>query len=207
MPATDSDLLTRHRRATYADVLDAPRHKVAEIVDGVLYMHSRPAFRHANASSILGSIILPPFHRGIGGPGGWLILDEPELHLGKRVEDILVPDIAGWRREGFAEGAEIAYFSTVPDWVCEVLSPSTRKFDLESKSDVYAREGVSYLWLVDPISRTLEAFALRNGRWKRIANLRGDAIVSISPFQAISFPLSELWLDDFPTSDAGEGSD
>ncbi len=127
-------------RATYQDVLDAPPHMVAEIVDGKLYTHPRPAIPHAMASSRLGYFIGPPFEFGSGGPGGWWIIDEPELHLG---DDIVVPDIAGWRRERVPVMPSGAFCTLAPDWVCEVLSPSTRKLDLGGKRAIYAREGVA----------------------------------------------------------------
>ena len=180
----------RTRRATYQDVLDAPAHRVAEIVDGTLYTQPRPAPRHAVASSRLGIDLGGPFDRGRGGPGGWWILDEPELHLG---EDILVPDLAGWRRERMAELPDTAYFTLAPDWVCEVLSASTRRLDLHEKRPVYAREGVGHLWLVDPTDRTLEAFELREGQWVLIASAKDDDPVSIRPFDAITFSLGDLW--------------
>ena len=149
-------------RATYQDVLDAPPHRVAEIIDGVLYTQPRPASPHALATSSLGSDLIAPFQFGRGGPGGWWIIDEPELHLG---EDILVPDLAGWRRERMPAYPDVAYFTLPPDWVCEVLSASTRRIDLHGKRPIYAREGVAHLWLVDPVDRTLEAFELRAGEW------------------------------------------
>ena len=179
-------------RATYQDVLDAPPHKVAEIVDGVLQMSPRPAPRHAVANAVLGSSILPPFHLGRGGHGGWWILDEPELHLG---DDILVPDLAGWRRERMPSLPETAYFPLAPDWVCEVLSPSTMAFDKAGKRPVYAREGVGHLWFVDPDARFLEAFELRDGRWALLKALTDDGPVSLPPFDAISFELGDLWPD------------
>ena len=180
----------RARRATYQDVLDAPAHRVAEIVDGTLHTQPRPAPRHAVASSRLGIDLGGPFDRGRGGPGGWWILDEPELHLG---EDILVPDLAGWRRERMAELPDTAYFTLAPDWACEVLSASTRRLDLHEKRPVYAREGVGHLWLVDPADRTLEAFELREGQWVLIASAKDDDPVSIRPFDAITFSLGDLW--------------
>ena len=185
-----AEAFTASPRATYQDVLDAPPHRVAEIVDGTLYTNPRPAPPQAVASSVLGSCIGPPFHQGRGGPGGWWILNEPELHLDK---DILVPDIAGWRRERMPEIPITAYFTLPPDWVCEVLSPSTRKLDLGSKRTVYAREGVGYLWLVDPDARSLEAFKLRGTEWVLIDTLFEDAPVSLPPFEAISFGLGDLW--------------
>ena len=178
------------RRATYRDVLDAPAHQVAEIIDGTLHTHPRPAPRHATASSVLGGRLGPPFHRGDGGPGGWRILDEPELHLG---DEILVPDVAGWRRERMPELPDTAYFTLAPDWVCEVLSSSTRKVDLHEKRPIYAREGVVHLWLIEPTDRTLEAFELHDGQWLLIASAKDDEPVSIRPFDAITFSLGELW--------------
>ena len=178
------------RRATYQDVLDAPAHRIAEVVDGMLHTHPRPAIPHAHASSSLGVRIGGPFHYGPGGPGGWWIIDEPELHPG---EDILVPDLAGWRRERIPKLPDAAYFTLAPDWVCEVLSPSTRRLDLHGKRPVYAREGVRHLWLVDPTDRTLEAFELHEGRWLLIASAKDDDPVSIQPFDAITFSLGDLW--------------
>ena len=181
---------TRTPRATYQDVLDAPAHLVAEIIAGTLYTHPRPAPRHATATSVLGIEIGGPFDRGRGGPGGWRILDEPELHLG---EDILVPDLAGWRRERMPELPDTAYFTLAPDWACEVLSASTRKLDLLRKRPIYAREGVPHLWLIDPVDRILEAFELHEGQWLLIASAQDDDAVSIRPFDAITFSLGELW--------------
>ena len=177
-------------RATYRDVLDAPEHMVAEIIGGTLHTHPRPAPRHAVASSRLGIELGGPFDRGRGGPGGWWILDEPELHLG---EEILVPDLAGWRRERMPELPDTAYFTLAPDWTCEVLSASTRKLDLVRKRPIYAREGVPHLWLVDPVEHILEAFELHEGRWVLIASVEDDEPVSIAPFEAVTFSLGELW--------------
>ena len=177
-------------RATYRDVLEAPRHMVAEIVEGALHLQPRPAGRHTLAGSSLGVEIGGPFQRGRGGPGGCWILDEPELHFG---EDILVPDLAGWRRERMPDYPDTAYFTLAPDWVCEVLSPSTRKLDLHEKRPLYALAGVGHLWLVDPTDRTLEAFEFREGEWVLIATAKDDEPVSIRPFDAITFSLADLW--------------
>ena len=188
--AVEGSASTPTRRATYQDVLDAPAHRVAEIVDGTLHTHPRPAMPHALASSRLGGELTGPFDRGRGGPGGWWIIDEPELHLG---EEIVVPDLAGWRRERMPDYPDTAYVSLAPDWVCEVLSPSTRRLDLHGKRPVYAREGVGHLWLVDPADRTLEAFELRDGYWVLIASAKDDDPISIRPFDAITFSLGDLW--------------
>ena len=178
------------KRATYRDVLDAPAHMVAEIVEGALHLQPRPAGRHTLAGSSLGDELVSPYQKGRGGPGGWWILDEPELHFG---EDILVPDLAGWRRERMPTVPDDAWFTLAPDWVCEILSPSTRKFDLEEKRPIYAREGIGHLWLVDPSARTLEAFALSGGAWSAAGSASEAEPVSFPPFEAVSFPLDALW--------------
>ena len=188
--ATSGHYPAERRRATYQDVLDAPPHRVAEIVDGVLYVNPRPALPHALATSAIEQSIGPPFQVGRGGPGGWWIIFEPELHLG---DDILVPDLAGWRRERMPVFPDAPYATLAPDWVCEVLSPSTRKLDLHGKRAVYGREQVGHLWLVDPADRTLEAFELREGEWVLIATAQDDAPVRIRPFDAVTFSLGDLW--------------
>jgi len=177
-------------RATYRDVLDAPAHMVAEIVEGALHMQPRPAMPHALAGSSLGVAIGSPFQWGRGGPGGWWIIDEPELHFG---EDVLVPDLAGWRRERMPDYPETPWCTLAPDWVCEILSPSTRTLDLKGKRPIYAREGVGHLWFVDPAARTLEAFALHEGAWTPAGRAQDAEAVSLPPFEAIAFPLDALW--------------
>ncbi len=178
--------------ATYQDVLNAPANMVAELTGGRLHLQPRPASRHARASSVLGIELGGPFDRGRGGPGGWWIIDEPELHLG---DDVLVPDLAGWRRDRMPEFPDAAYFELAPDWICEVLSPSTRQFDLVEKRAIYAREGVQYLWFVDPEAKSLEAFELNDGRWMLTAALRDDQAVRLAPFDAAEFSLGALWPD------------
>jgi Uma2 family endonuclease len=178
--------------ATYQDVLDAPPGLVAELIDRTLYLSPQPAARHVVAASSLGGELVGPFGKGRGGPGGWWILDEPELHMG---EDVLVPDIAGWRRERMPAIPEGVAFTVAPDWVCEVLSPATRKLDLGTKRMRYAAAGVGHLWLIDPRKRTLEAFALRDGAWAPVASLREADEVRVAPFEAIAFPLAALWPD------------
>lgn len=180
------------RPATYQDVLDAPPNMVAELINGALHLQPRPAARHGLATSFLSGEIVGPFGRGRGGPGGWWIVIEAELHLG---EDVIVPDIAGWRRERMPDFPDTAAISLSPDWVCEVLSPSTRQFDLTEKRQLYGMQGVEYLWFVDPTARTLEAFANRKGEWVLVTALKDDDPVSIAPFDAIEFPLSALWPD------------
>ena len=190
MAASRSEALARRGRATYQDVLDAPAHQVAEIVKGTLHTHPRPAMPHARASWVLGGKIGGPFDYGSSGPGGWWLSFEPEVHLG---EDIVVPDLAGWRRERMPEYPETAYVTLAPDWVCEVLSASTRRVDLREKRPVYAREGVGYLWIIEPADRTLKAFELWDGEWVLIGCAKDDEPVSVRPFNAITFGLGDLW--------------
>jgi Uma2 family endonuclease len=182
------------RRATYQDVLDAPPHRVAELIAGVPYTHPRPASPHSWASTTLGEELGPPFKRGRGGPGGWVLLDEPELHFGPPADaDVLVPDLAGWRRERMPQMPEVPFFDLAPDWVCEVVSPSTEALDRGVKLAVYARHGVRRAWLVDPIERTLEVDENDAGAWRPRGTLRGDARARVVPFDAIELELAALW--------------
>jgi Uma2 family endonuclease len=187
-------------RATYADLVAVPKRMVAEIVDGVLHVFPRPAPPHAYAASGLGMDVGGPFDRGRGGPGGWRILDEPELHFGPADDrDVLVPDLAGWRLERMPKLPSTAYFTLAPDWVCEVLSPSTEVFDRAEKMPIYAREGVRHAWLVHPVHRTLEVFRLGKDRlWHLLGVHRDSAIVRAEPFDAVELALSALWTDIDP---------
>ena len=178
--------------ATYQDVLDAPPDKVAEMVGGVLYTHPRPAMPHTLAASSLQGTLHGPFRLGRGGPGGWWIVIEPELHLGP---EVLVPDLAGWRRQRMPEYPDTSYCTLAPDWVCEVLSPATRHLDLGDKQQCYATENIPHLWLIDPIPRTLETYELRASRWHRLATASDNDPVSLPPFEALTFSLSDLWPD------------
>jgi Uma2 family endonuclease len=178
------------RRATYQDVLDAPRHKVAEIIHGDLYLFSRPRVGHSSVGGALHAQLLLPFGYGSGGPGNWILLMEPELHLG---DDILVPDIAGWRCERLPVVEDVAYTTLAPDWVCEVLSKSTEKVDRIDKMPSYAAAGVKHAWLVHPIRRTLEVFRRRARTWRTVAIHRDDQRARIEPFEALDLDLSFLW--------------
>ncbi len=168
---------------------------IAEIIEGELVLSPRPMAGHSVASSELGNLLGPPFGRGRGGPGGWLLLDEPELHLSAYV---LVPDLAGWRRERLPSVDADQHIDVVPDWVCEILSPSTGRRDRTIKLDVYGLLGVGHCWLVDPRERTLEVFALDHRRWVRLAAYANDALVRVPPFEAIELELGLLWADQKP---------
>jgi Uma2 family endonuclease len=181
------------RFATYEDVLAAPDHLVAEIVDGELRLQPRPAKPHAAASTALGGELTGPFGRGRGGPGGWILLFEPELHFGR---DILVPDIGGWRRSRMpAIVADEPFFTLAPDWICEVLSPRTMQHDRADKMRIYARERVGHAWLVDPLARTLEILRLEGDKWLVLGVHKDDARVRGEPFEAFELELGVLWAD------------
>jgi Uma2 family endonuclease len=178
------------RLATYQDVLNSPPHVVAEVISGVLYQTPRPATPHAAAASAVGEELGPPFKRGRGGPGGWMILSEPELHLGG---DILVPDVSSWRRERMPELPHAAFIELSPDWVCEVSSPSTRRLDRGEKLRVYAEHGVHHVWLVEPLDQLLEVLELDRGAYRIVQTATGANPVRLRPFDAIEFDLAALW--------------
>lgn len=177
---------------TYKDRSHLPEHLVGEIIHGALYTHPRPAPKHARACSVLGGRIGELFDWGTG-PGGWQILDEPELHLGP---DVLVPDLAGWRRERMPKLPE-TWFELAPDWVCEILSSSTARLDRALKLPLYARYGIGHLWLVDPELQTLEVYVLDTAHeqtgWLLLTVLEGGASVRQPPFDAVEFSLGGLW--------------
>lgn len=178
------------KRATYDDVLRAPRHKVAEVLGGELHLSPRPRVRHAKVGTQLGSRLGGYDEDGPEGPGGWWILFEPELHLR---EDILVPDFAGWRTSTLAELPDAPFLEVAPDWVAEVLSPSTEHIDRADKVPVYAREGVGWVWLLDPEVRTLEVFRLDGDSYRVHGVWRDDAVVRVEPFAETDLPLAKLF--------------
>jgi Uma2 family endonuclease len=175
--------------ATYDDLRDVPDHFIAEMFDGDLYAFPRPALPHANATGSLFAEIHKAFHRR--SPGGWVVLFEPELHCER---DVLVPDIAGWRRARLPAVPDEPYLTLAPDWVCEVLSASTETTDRGKKQRIYARENVAHVWLVDPLARTLEVLALEAGRWAPLARHEGDVKFRAAPFDELELELGALWI-------------
>ncbi|MFY0570387.1 Uma2 family endonuclease [Archangium lansingense] len=192
----ESESTERNAPSVEADFQAAPAEMVAEILDGELHLSPRPARPHTNVASNIGGLLLAPFKFGRGGPGGWVILYEPELHLGPR-PDKLVPDLAGWRRERMPDalgGDESpAHYDLAPDWVCEVLSERTRRTDKGPKMRIYAREGVRHLWLVDPLAQTLDVFRLEGRHWLLVDSFAGEERVRAEPFEAIELELALLW--------------
>lgn len=190
--------MTKKKPVTYDALYELPENRVGEIVEGELYSSPRPTGRHSLSSSVLGHELIGPFQIGRNGPGGWWILDEPEVHFG---QNVLVPDLAGWRRERLTDLA-VPFFTVAPDWICEVLSPSTARLDRIRKMPVYAGGGVSHAWLLDPILRTLEVFTQEGGVWRMIGGFEGPAVVRAPPFHELELELSSLWLPekDEPTT-------
>jgi Uma2 family endonuclease len=185
------------RPATYADLEALPKNMVGQIIDGELIAMPRPASPHAVARSVLGGLLLTAFQVGQRAPGGWWILNEPELHFG---QDVLVPDIAGWRRERMPQMRSVLFFTLAPDWVCEVLSPSTASLDRKRKREIYARESVESVWLVDPDLRTLEVFRRQEGQWVQRGTYSGDARIRAEPFDALELELGALWPPELEAS-------
>jgi Uma2 family endonuclease len=179
------------RGATYEDLLKVPENLVAELIDGELYTWPRPAAPHARAAMVLSRLLFGPFDDGDGGPGGWWIVIEPELHLGKQA---MVPDLAGWRRERMPEYPDTSGCTVAPDWLCEIQSPSNARYDRVVKLPHYAKHGVAYAWMINTADKTLEVLRLEDGRWIVAGNYGGDDVVRAEPFDAVELNLAALWL-------------
>ena len=191
--ATFMHVTSERRRATYEDLCKVPDHLVAEIIDGELFTSPRPALPHTLASSMIGFALIGTFGglpEGSTAPGGWWILDEPELHFG---EDVLVPDLAGWRRERLPAIPDAAALALPPDWACEIVSRSTGALDRGRKMQVYARERVGHLWIVDPGPRTLEVYRLEAGRWLVASTHAGSVEVRAEPFDVVDLDMTRWW--------------
>lgn len=187
----------RTRPATYADIEALPAHVVGQIVYGILHAHPRPAPRHGVAAMRLGAQIEPGYGQGTGAPGGWIFMVEPELRLGSH---IVVADIAGWRRDRLIPFPDTAYIETPPDWIAEILSPSTQALDRTDKLAIYAEYGVGHCWYVDPNAETLEVFALTGEKWLLATAFKNDDPVTAPPFATHTFALGVLWVRDLPPS-------
>jgi Uma2 family endonuclease len=181
---------TAERPATYEDLLKVPDNFIAELIDGELFASPRPRPRHMNAAGSLYAELRRSFGGGSGGPGGWWIVIEQEIHLGR---DVFVPDVAGWKRDRVPVQPVDEYWDIPPDWICEVVSPSTGRLDRAVKMPRYATHGIPYAWLVDPMQQTLEVLRLVEGRWMTIAVHSRDELVRAEPFEEIEIPLASLW--------------
>ncbi len=181
------------KRATYEDLRNVPEGMTGQIIDGELVVAPRPSRRHVYAASPLEVEVAAPYQFGRGGPGGWIILVEPEVRIG---DHTLVPDLAGWRRERFPVSEDHNWISAVPDWICEVLSPDTIRMDRIKKMRIYREHRVPHVWLVDPINRTLEVFGLQqDGAWGSSGIHVEDDRVRIEPFGEVQIDLGNLWIE------------
>jgi Uma2 family endonuclease len=179
------------RCATYEDLYSIPENAIGEIIEGDLYAHPRPARKHVWISSRLGSRVIHPYDFGEGGPGGWVILVEPEIGLGGNV---LVPDLAGWKKDRFPREENTNWISVAPDWICEILSPSTAMVDMVRKMPIYAGHGVGHAWIVDPLAKTLGVFRNKAGAWDPIRIYEEAERVCAEPFDELELDMTELWL-------------
>lgn len=193
----------QNRSATYADLEALPADQMGQIVGGSLYASPRPPVSHTHATSALMGHVVGPFHLGMGGPGGWKILFRTALHLGG---DVLVPDIAGWRLARWPSRLEGNGIAVAPDWVCDVLAPTTEVTERITKMAAYRRAGVAYRWLVNPVLHFVEIYEQTNGFWTRLDAVGGVDDLCAAPFDAITIPLAKIWLhpptpDPSPTED------
>ena len=178
--------------ATYADIEALPPHVVGELIYGSLVTHPRPSPPHSVAQNSLGDELTSPFQKGRGGPGGWIFMSEPDLILGGNT---VVPDLVAWRRERMPRIPKTGQISVSPDWLCEILSPSTERYDRNEKRRIYAQAGVAFYWMLDPRIGQLECFQLVAGNWLLTNTFAQDEIVNAPPFIEHSFPLSNLFPD------------
>jgi Uma2 family endonuclease len=181
-----------YKQALYEQLEALPEGLTGEILNGQLHTQPRPAGPHARTEVELAYDLVGSYGRGRGGPGGWWILVETEIHF-ITDREVAVPDLAGWRRERMPQIPEGHRFEIVPDWICEILSPSTASKDREVKMPIYAHYGVAYAWLVDPKRRSLEAFALEESEWRLLATASGTETISVAPFDALPLDLGNRW--------------
>ena len=180
------------KRAEYEDLYSIPENARGEIINGELVVTPRPSRQHTFTCSALDKEIGPPYQMGRGGgPGGWIIIVEPEISLRG---DILVPDLAGWKKERFPYSEETNWISVPPNWVCEVLSPNTFRLDRTKKMTVYAQYGVGHIWLIDPVAEMVEVFRLESGRWVLLGVFAENDQLQAEPFGEIEIDLNDLWL-------------
>ncbi len=182
------------KKATYEDLYRIPENVTGEIINGELILTPRPSRKHGFCATALGTAVTAPYQFGqAGGPGGWVFIIEPEVGLG---EDILVPDLAGWKRERFPVEEDHNWISVAPDWVCEILSPGTFRSDKVKKMPLYADHGVSHIWLIDPVAMAADAFRLESGRWSLLGSFAENDKVRVEPFQEIEISLGDLWVEN-----------
>ena len=181
------------RPATYEDLLKVPDHLVAEIVDGELFASPRPGSPHAYATGALHAELYRRLQRGDGCSPDWWFLIEPELHLGA---EILVPDIAGWRKVNMPRVPNVVWFDIAPDWVCEVVSVKTARLDRIRKLPAYARQGVPHAWIVDPVAQSVEVYRRQDEHMLQFSTHEGPELIRAEPFTPCELDLNDLWLEE-----------
>lgn len=187
-----------NKSASYADIEALPPHLTGEILDGELHVQPRPSGVHGLAELGLGTDLTNPFQRGRGGPGGWWILTEPELHLAGQV---LVPDLSGWRRTRLPRIPTDHRFTVAPDWVCEILSPGSARIDRVRKMRIHAQLEIPHCWLLDPIARTLEVYTRGpDGLWRLDSSHGDQERVRAAPFEAVELEMGLWWGEQEPSS-------
>ncbi len=181
----------------YRQLRALPPNRNGEIVGGELITSPRPGVPHANIGIELAGELRIRSRRkkgGSGPPSGWWILGEPELHLNVRGQtQVLSPDIAGWKRERVPMLPDGACVSLTPDWICEVLSPSTESYDRKAKARLYLEAGVTWHWLVSPRARTVEAYRREGAFWMQLGVWTDEDVVAIEPFPEFELDLSYWW--------------
>ncbi len=180
--------------ATYADLLALPEDVRAEVIAGDIVTSPSPLPRHAHVQGSACRYIGGPFQDddGRGGPGGWWIFAEVDVALGQH--DIVRPDLSGWHKARLPRPGGVRPIEVVPDWVAEVLSPTTAARDRVHKRNLYARTGVPHYWLIDPHARVLEALTLRDGSWVELGVYDDQSVARIAPFDAIELEVGRLFL-------------
>lgn len=187
---------TARKLATYDDLLAYPEDVKAELLGGEIHVQPAALPRHGRVQLALGRLVGGPFDGDTEGPEGWWILPEVDIRLGPH--DVVRPDLTGWRRPRLPDPWNTRPIDVVPDWICEILSPTTEKLDRVRKQQLYARHGVPYYWIVDPAERVLEAYVLDAGQW-RIAGAYDDtALARIPPFDAIELAVGRLFPPEPP---------
>lgn len=176
---------------TLADLDALPKGVKGEIIGGVMYTMTRPRGHHQRTGLEIGADLRDPFMRGRGGPGGWWILPEPGIELPNTPE--ISPDVAGWRRERLPSLPADAAITVVPDWVCDILSPTTRRHNLLIKKPYYAKVGVPYHWIVDLDARTIATYRLENARWVELGVFGDERDARIEPFEAVALDVASWW--------------
>lgn len=182
---------------TYEDLLAIPEEVRAELLAGEIVAQPSGLPKHGRVQLAMGRFIAGPFDGDVDGPDGWWILQEIDIRFTRH--DVTRPDLAGWRRSRLVDPEDVRPIDVVPDWICEVLSPSNARHDRVFKARLYAEHGVPYYWLIDPAERTLEAYVLRDSQWLRAGAWDDTEVARVPPFEAIELPVGRLFFPRPPT--------